>query len=91
MFTEYTVLEKTLGNMSGRPANTIFKYHHFKSACYSYINLLDIDMSAGFCCDSCGKDPSLLVMDATSLSFRKALVSWKMALAKTSSTPKAGR
>ena len=91
MYTEYTVLEKTLGELNDKPVQHYFKYHHFKSACYSFISLLDIDLSSGFQCKSCGTSPSTVIMDATSISFRKALASWSLPLSQHRTTPKAGR
>ena len=91
MFTEYTVLEKTLGGMSDKPVSYYFKYHHFKSACYSFINKLDVDLSDGFTCSICGVHPGTVVMDATSLSFRKALMSWRLHSTSRAQVPKPGR
>ncbi len=93
MFTEYTVLDKILGEMDEQPVNHFFKYHHFKSACYSFINLLDVDLSNNFHCDVCGTSPNTMIMDATTISFRKTLASWRLPLAHqlSTATPKAGR
>jgi len=54
MFTDYTVLANTLGEIDNKQ---VLKYHHFRSACYSFINLLDINLSDGFSCGLCGAAP----------------------------------
>lgn len=52
-------------------------YKHFRAAWYAYLSLLDIDFSSGFQCTTCGPYPQTIIMDATSLSFRKDLDFWK--------------
>eukprot|EP00794_Sanderia_malayensis_P003058 gene3058-3521_t len=54
-----------------------FTYNKFKNSWYCYLSLLDIDIDKGFQCEICKEQPSLLIMDATSLSFRKELSHWK--------------
>ena len=76
MFTEYCILEKLHEDVGDVPLNTTFAYNHFRLSWYAYLNLLDIDFSNGFCCKVCGSTPDLIIMDATSLSFRRALDSW---------------
>ncbi len=72
MFTEYTVLDKTLGEMDEQPVNHFFN------------NLLDVDLSNDFHCDVCGTSPKTIIMDATTISFRKTLASWRLPLAQLS-------
>lgn len=63
---------------AGNPSfSSTVGYHHFRSAWYAFLSLLDIDFSEGFQCITCGNDPQVIVMDATGLSFRKELDFWK--------------
>lgn len=55
--------------------NTVL-YVHFLSAWYAYMELLDIDYTEGFLCHECGPFPTLIIMDATALSFRRQLDFW---------------
>ena len=48
----------------------VFKYNHFRQGWYAF---LDIDYSEGFMCVECGSCPDIVIMDATTLSFRKDL------------------
>ena len=52
-------------------------YNKFKDAWYGYLSLLDIDIDSGFACDICEDRPDILIMDATSLSFRKEFAHWR--------------
>ena len=54
-----------------------FPYHWLRSSWYHYLNLLDIDYSTGFICPKCGKEPRIIVCDATSLAFRRELLPTK--------------
>ena len=64
-----------------------------RQAWYSFINLLDIDLLEGFFCELCGQVPDPVIMDGTSVSFRKALDSWRPLLQQSSECTKrvAGR
>ena len=76
MFTEYSVLlvlHKDLGNDS---FSSKFSYNHFRMAWYGYTQLLDIDLKKGFLCNICEKHPQRVIMDATTLSFRKDFDPW---------------
>ena len=77
MFTEYTILQKMHGDVEDQLVLSVFKYNHFCYAWYSFISLLDIDYPEGFRCEICGNSPSTVIMDGTSLSFRRALDLWK--------------
>ncbi len=77
MYTEYNILQKLHSDVEDQLVLSSFKYHHFQHAWYSFMQLLDIDYSKGFCCNVCGNLPSTLIMDGTSLAFRRALDSWK--------------
>eukprot|EP00794_Sanderia_malayensis_P010517 gene10517-11621_t len=59
-----------------------FTYNKFKNAWYRYMELLDIDIDTGFSCKICKEEPSVLIMDATSLSFRKEFMHWHSFLNK---------
>lgn len=76
MYTEYTILQQMHSDIEEQLVLDNFKYHHFKLAWYSFADLLDITYSAGFCCNNCGHNPNTLIMDGTSVSFRRVLDSW---------------
>ncbi|KAL3868428.1 hypothetical protein ACJMK2_041236 [Sinanodonta woodiana] len=76
IFTEYTVLCR-MHIDAGHDIQGKLSYSDFKSAWYSFLDLLEIDYTSSFVCSHCGLDPDTVVMDATSLSFRKDLVSWQ--------------
>ena len=60
-----------------------FTYNKFKDAWYSFLALIDVDFYKGFSCTICKDRPKLVIMDATSLSFRKEMVmTWKGFLAR---------
>ena len=60
--------------------NDNFSYNYFRVSWYSYIKLLDIDYESGFTCQECGKYPKTIIMDGTSVSFRKELDTWQTIL-----------
>lgn len=76
MYTEYTILQRMHSYVDESILLDTFKYNHFRCAWYSFLQLLDIDYSANYCCKLCGDRPDTLIMDATAVSFRKALDSW---------------
>ena len=76
MYTEYSVLQRLHSDVEEKLLVDAFKYHHFRQAWYSYIQLMSIDYSKGFCCVKCGRNPTTLIMDGTAISFRRALDSW---------------
>lgn len=53
-------------------------YNHFRIAWYLFLELIcaDINFSDGFLCSHCGSHPPALIMDATSLAFRRDLDFW---------------
>ena len=51
-----------------------FHYENFVHAWYAFLNLLDIDASEGFRCETCGDCPPTVVCDGTSLGFRRQLL-----------------
>lgn len=61
-------------------------YSHFLAAWYAYVELLDIDYAEGFQCSACGPNPSLVIMDATALSFRRQLDFWGNILIREGAT-----
>ncbi|XP_065055209.1 uncharacterized protein LOC135683786 [Rhopilema esculentum] len=63
-----------------------FSYNKFKDAWYSYLELLDIDIDQGFGCEICKNAPDIVLMDATSLSFRKELTHWRSFLVEVEQT-----
>ena len=56
----------------------LVSYNHFRIAWYLFLELIcaDINFSDGFLCSHCGSYPSVLIMDATSLAFRRDLDFW---------------
>ena len=80
MFTEYTVLKKIQEDSGSHLFSSLFTYNHFRFSWYSYLSLLDIDYRNGFKCTVCGDQPETVIMDATSLAFRREADSWHEAL-----------
>jgi hypothetical protein len=70
IFTEYSIL-KMLHQDAGSMLPNLLSYNHFRMAWYSYLSLLDIDYAHGFQCDLCGTTQAIVLMDATTLSYRK--------------------
>lgn len=82
MYTEYSVLSKAHED-AGNKDFKLFTYNHFRSSWYSFLNILDIDMDEGFICEQCGAQSDIVLMDATSLAFRRDLQSWQVLLQST--------
>ena len=76
MYTEYTILQRMHGYVDTKMLIEKFKYNHFRCGWYSFLHLLDIDYFDNYCCKLCGDKPDVVIMDATSVSFRRALDSW---------------
>ena len=52
----------------------LLSYHHWRFGWYSFLDLLDINYSEGFCCPICGSgDLDTAICDATALSFGQEL------------------
>ena len=62
----------------------VITYNHYRLAWYSFMNVLDIKYEEGFKCPKCGCEPRAIIMDATSLAFRKELYSWRSVFSKPS-------
>lgn len=77
MYTEHIILQRMHSYIDTDILHDKFKYNHFRCAWYSFLRLLDIDYTANYCCKLCGDSPDIVVMDATSVSFRRALDSWR--------------
>lgn len=77
MFTEYSVLVKTHEDLGNHTFSSQFLYNHFRMAWYGFIQLLDVKLDQGFVCNICGSNPKRVIMDATTLSFRKDFDPWK--------------
>lgn len=71
IYTEYSTLCKFHEDLGSKQFSYSFSYNQYRLAWYSFLHLLDIDMESGFMCPLCKDSPSAVVMDATSLSFRK--------------------
>lgn len=56
----------------------LVSYNHFRIGWYLFLELIsgDISFSDGFLCSQCGIYPPVLIMDATSLAFRRDLDFW---------------
>ena len=74
MFT-YLELYKCRLVDGGYDARLFLNYHQWRTSWYSFIRLLNIDMESGIECPLCGQYPRIIVCDATSLSFRRELLS----------------
>lgn len=77
MFTEYSVLVKTHEDLGDHSFSSKFTYNHFRMSWYGFVQLLDIQLNEGFVCTICGTNPTRVIMDATSLSFRNDFDPWK--------------
>ena len=75
--TQYCVLVKAHEDTGNHSFEKEFTYNHFRWSWYSFLKLLDIDPSSAFMCPECGTAPDIVLMDATSLSFRKEFLQWK--------------
>ena len=93
MYTEYTVLREFQHHLGNTMFSNVFSYNQFRLSWYSYLSLLDIDYTSGFKCSLCGEQPQVVIMDGTSLAFRRDLDSWQSLLVKTpkSTNPTTGR
>lgn len=78
LYTEFQVLKEYMTDHGDRHFSQNLSYAKFKWAWYSFIELLDIAFDEGFFCPDCGDNPDSLIMDATSVSFRKELASWSL-------------
>ena len=77
IYTQYSVLVKAINDTGFSGFSSHFTYHHYLSAWYSFLKLLDVDFTTGFICDECATEPDTIIMDATSLAFRKDFLVWK--------------
>lgn len=77
IFTEYSVLREMHYDSGNTMFSSLISYHHYRTAWYAFLHLLQIDYHSGFMCQSCGAQPEVVIMDATSLAFRKELDSWQ--------------
>lgn len=78
MYTEYCVLAQTHEDAGCSSFSSTVHYNHYRSAWYAFLDLMktSIDFADGFSCKDCGDCPSVVIMDGTSLSFRKDLDFW---------------
>ncbi len=82
MYTYHTVYCAEIKSMGMDPR--LFTYNKFKDSWYSYLALLEIDLEKGFHCEICRDTPKIVIMDATSVSFRKEMVlTWDSFLQRT--------
>lgn len=74
IYTQYCVLTQNHKDAGSSNFSSLFTYNHYRLAWYSFLELMDIDYSTGFTCSECGTAPTTVVMDATSVAFRKDLL-----------------
>ena len=72
MYTYFTVYCADMRAIEVDPKQ--LTYNKFKDSWYAFLSLLDIDLDEGFSCEICKDHPRMLIMDATSLSFRKEMI-----------------
>ncbi len=78
MYGEYQLLSKMQTDAGYREEFLrYFSYQRFRASWYHFIQLLDISYIDGFTCEQCGELPETVIMDATSISVRKELLSWQ--------------
>ena len=74
-------------NDAGNDAfSSMISYNHFRLAWYAFLKLLEIEYESEFKCHECGNQPEIVIMDATSLGFRKELDLWKATQQLTTTT-----
>ena len=73
MFQEHLVLCQ-MHDDCGHNLTSTFTYNHFRSGWYHFLRLLDINMDGTFQCPLCDTSPSVVIMDATAMAFRKECV-----------------
>lgn len=73
MYTEYSVLKELQLSLGNLHFSAIFTYNDYRLAWYSFMKQLDINYDEGFVCPLCYSQPCAVIMDATSLAFRKEL------------------
>ena len=83
IYTQYSVLVKAINDTGESGFSSRFTYNHYLSAWYSFLKLLDVDFTTGFSCPECQTQPEVMIMDATSLAFRKDFLVWKSSVANT--------
>ena len=88
MFTEFSILQRLHSDVEHKLMVDAFNYNHFRGAWYSFLNLLDIVYPESYSCRHCGAEPTSLIMDATSVSFRQALDSWRSFVGDITTTRK---
>lgn len=92
IYTEYTILKIMHADAGSLGLPRLLKYNHFRMAWYSYLGLLNIDYLEGFRCSHCGSAPELMIMDATTLGFRRELDMQNLFLPQSKTLPlRAGR
>lgn len=80
MVTSYEVLLRQHKDTGNHQTRSNFSYYHFRWSWYSFLSLLDVNYESAFGCDECKGE--VIVCDATTLSFRRELLSWKEYLGK---------
>jgi hypothetical protein len=75
MYTYYNVLYEVMNDGGKAELREIISLKQWQASWYSFLQLLDIDYDAGFCCPICGTDSlDVLVCDGTSLAFRQTFL-----------------
>ncbi|CAH3155999.1 unnamed protein product [Pocillopora meandrina] len=75
LFTYHGVWQEIMADAHVLDFKRMLLYYHWRFACCSFLNLLDINYEEGFCCAICGKDNSLhtVICDAKAPSSRQEL------------------
>ena len=76
-FTHYYNVWATKMQHMYRYANfmKLMPYASFIRAWYCFLDLLDVDWERGMTCEKCGRNPSPVICDGTSLGFQKKFLS----------------
>ncbi len=73
MYTYYNIWEETMSDTAKTKLSEVITLNQWMASWYSFLSLLDIDYTNGFCCPICGTDDlDVVVCDGTSLSFRQS-------------------
>ena len=78
IYTQYCVLVKAHEEAGNQHMKKTFTYNHYRFSWYAFLDLLNMDLKQGFMCSHCECQPEIVIMDATSLSFRKEFIPWKL-------------
>lgn len=76
MYTYYNVWFEIMNDGGKANLKELLSLKQWQASWYSFLELLDIDYDAGFCCPVCETSHlDVLVCDGTSLAFRQSFLS----------------